>query len=232
MQDIIDIPGKATLSANDYAAKYGISRRTVSRYIKQGKLEAPRLSGRTYIIDLEPADRPIRAESAKRPDAQGAGSGQIVRQPDDNLFKLSQLSAKSKAGHRWHYLAIVLILAAVIATPTSVWIYSSSKNTADALAISLETATTISADLVTATTNIKQLQDDLFESVANANERAAEAAMESSYKAVNQSLQEALANTRQKLADERKRTANLEATLNNLTDLYSRTAAPRIPRDP
>jgi hypothetical protein len=238
MQDIIDIAGKTTLSADDYAAKHGISRRTVSRHIKQGKLEALKRSGRTYIVDLEPADTAIRTESAGRLDTQDADTGQAVRQADDDLLKLQQLLAKANAGHPWRHLAIVFILAASVAAPAGVWIYSSWKSSAEALVSRLESTTTISADLATATTTIKQLQDDLSQAMANANERALDAALESSYRAVNQSLREALATTRQKLADERKRTANLEATLNNLTDLYGRTAndpgtgVTRNPRDP
>jgi len=227
MQDIIDIAGKTTLRANDYAAKHGISRRTVSRHIKQGKLEALKRSGRTYIVDLEPVDTPIRTESARRLDTQDAESGQIVRQADDDLRELAPAPAKASAGYRWKYLAIVLVVAASVAVPASVWMYSSWKNSAEALASSLERTTTISAELVTATATIKQLQDGLSQAMANANERAVEAALESSYRAVNQSLREALATARQKLADERRRTANLEATLNNLTDLYRRTADER-----
>jgi hypothetical protein len=218
MPDIIDIPGQATLPANDYAEKYGISRRTVNRYIQAGKIEAVRRTGRTYIIDQSPTKTPIESEPVRRLDNQDAESSQIIKRPDDYPLKLDQLSAQVKSGYRWRHLAIGLIITVCIAAPALVWLYLIWQDTADALTISQDTTTKITADMANATTTIKQLRDDLLKSLATANALAAEAATAKSYKEVNKSLQE-------NLDAERKRSEYFSATVSKLSLRLSQTAS-------
>lgn len=222
MPDIIDIPGQPTLTADDYAGKYGISRRTVSRYIKQGKLEAVRRTGRTYVIDQKPAETPIKTEPAKRLDNLASKPGQLAKKPDDYLFKLGQLSVQAKAGHRWQSLSIVLIVAAFIAVPAAVWMYSTWQDTADALAVSQETTTTVTADLDAATTTIEQLRADLFRAMTTTTQLTADA---TAAKTINQSLRETLADTRQQLTAERKRTDDLEVLLSDLSRVITESSS-------
>ena len=222
MQDVIDIPGQPTLTAHEYAEKYNISRRTVTRYIKQGKLEAVRRKGRTHVIDLEPSETPIETEHAKKLDSLDSESGQLVRQPDDYVFKLGQLSVQAKAGHRWQFLSIVLVVLLFLATPAAVWLYLTWQDTAGELAISQETTATITADLDTATATIGQLQTDLVNTRTTAAELKADV---NATKTINQNLQGTLADTRQQLDAERKRTNDLQAKMADLSMLFSQSTA-------
>ncbi len=222
MQDILDISEQSTLSANEYAEKYNISRRTVSRYIKQGKLEAVRRTGRTYVVDQKPLETPIKPEPVKQLDNADNWPEQLIRQPDNDAPEPSQLSMQAKTYHRWQSLSIALTVAASITTLATVWMYTTWQNTADALSTSQDTTTALTADLAAATKTITQLQANLFKTMTSATELTADAA---AAKTINQSLQETLADTKQQLTAEHQRNDDIEATLIDLSMVYTQLVA-------
>ena len=203
MQDIIDRPGQAQLTADEYADKYNISRRTVTRYINQGKLVAIKLKGRTHVTDTAPATTPIEPEPAKRLDNQDRESGQLARQPDDYLFRLGQLSVQAKAGHRWQLLAIVLFVLVFITAPAVVWLYMTWQDTAGELVITQAATTATTANLDDATATIDQLQAELVQAKTTAAELAATITAGDT---IRQNQLQTIQDLREKLADERKRT--------------------------
>jgi hypothetical protein len=267
MQAILGIPEQSTLTASDYAEKHNISRRTVSRHIKQGKLEAIKRGGRTYVIDqgiqeagvtLEPVkqmdsldtepmgrtcsidqetpDTLIEPEQAEQIDDADTEAEQLTWQAEDYAPKLGQRFMQAMASHGWQFLSIALIVAAVIMTPVIVRTHAARQNAEDALTASQDTTAKISADLTfsqdataklgadlaAASTTIKQLQADLFKTMTSATELTADA---SAAKTLNQGLQDALADARQQLIAERQRNDDIEATLIDLSIVYTQLIA-------
>jgi len=204
MPDIMDIPGQTTLHANEYAAKHGISRRTVTRYIQEGRIQAIRRKGRTFVVDQAPSETPIEPDTAARVSKPDTQPGQLARPTEDYLIKLGQLSIQAKTGHRWKILAIILILGAFVAAPVAAWLYFTWQDTADDLAISQQATADITADLSDATATIKQLQADVLTLTADA----------AAAKTIKQSLEEAL-------ATEQNRTTELQTQITELSILFS-----------
>jgi len=172
MKDLIDIPGRPELTANDYAEKYNISRRTVSRYIKQGKIDAVRRKGRTFIIDLEPKETPIEPEPADKLNNQDTESGQLAI-TSESYFRLGELTVKAKAGQRWKMLSCILLVLVFIATPAVVWLYLSWQDTAADLVSSQAATNAITADLDNTTNTIDQLEKEMAQAKTTAAELTA-----------------------------------------------------------
>jgi len=232
MQDIIDISGQPQLSATEYAEKHGVSRRTVSRYIQQGKLESVRRKGRTYVTDLEPTETPIRTESAKKLDNQDTQLGQLTRTPDDYMFKLGQLTVQAKSGHRWKSLSIVLVVLVFIAAPAITLLYITWQNTAAKLSTSQAAATAITADLATATTINDKMQKDLFQAKTTIAESSASIRAN---EVITQTHLDQLQDLRDQLKLERDRSskqASLLARIQENEALIEKLSAPKVTYPP
>lgn len=50
-ETILHAESELLLPIEEYAERHGISRRTVNRYVKSGRLESTKQRGRTIIID-------------------------------------------------------------------------------------------------------------------------------------------------------------------------------------
>lgn len=56
MSIIIDSPGKKLATARELAARYGVCRRTITNWVRSGRLHKIRLGRRCTRFDVEKAD--------------------------------------------------------------------------------------------------------------------------------------------------------------------------------
>ena len=209
MVETLDIRSDGALHANDWAVKYGVSRRTVTRYVQEGKIEAFRRKGRTYIVDRKPIETSIQPEQAERmaqQDIQSGQPGQLERPSEDFLLRMGQLSLQAKTGRKWQALAIGFIVVAFIGVTVSTWIYASLQATEASLVSAQETAATLTENLRAAGNNIETLQEGLIRAQATAT----------AAQTVSQSLKETL-------EAERQRYGELQLQVSGMTQLLLST---------
>jgi len=117
---------------DEYARKLGVSRRTVDRYARVGRIETKKHLGRTMVIDT-----PLRPESAHE---DGVGQEQmtdLAPLAHKDWFHFGQTLAQAKAKTKWQIacLTFVVLLVAVLlaASVGGVWLYMSLQTKADQL---------------------------------------------------------------------------------------------------
>ncbi len=107
------------LPIDEYAARHSVSRRTVNRYVKGGRLDATKQHGRTMIIDkpLKPSARDTRHVSANI-------DTQLVSFTQADWIRFGMLQARSKAKAIWQTYAIVLTVLFVALLMVSLWLFT------------------------------------------------------------------------------------------------------------
>ena len=116
---------------DDFARQQNISRRTIDRYIRIGKVNARKVKGKTFVVDS-----PIKPESRQSKNAQKMQS-EITQtvQPEEMITKIAQmtkmdwtqfgiLTARAKAKRIWQTVAIVSIVCLIAATVAAGWLFS------------------------------------------------------------------------------------------------------------
>jgi len=101
------------LPIDEYANRHDISRRTVDRYVKLGRLEATKKLGRTMIVD-----KPLKPFDQDKRQGKSAVDSQIVQFAYADLIRYGSLLTRSKAKTIWQIYAIVvsiLLFAFVLA---------------------------------------------------------------------------------------------------------------------
>jgi len=103
----------------EYASRESLSRRTVDRYVRFGRLEKVKQHGQTYILDkpLKPPPRDL-VMSDKVPDSQ------IVPFVQTDWIRLGYLQARSRAKTAWQIYAILLTVLFVCLLLASLWLFA------------------------------------------------------------------------------------------------------------
>ena len=103
----------------EYASRERLSRRTVDRYVRFGRLEKVKQHGQTYILDkpLKPPPRDL-VTSDKVPDSQ------IVSFVQTDWVRLGYLQARSRAKTAWQIYAILLTVLFVCLLLVSLWLFA------------------------------------------------------------------------------------------------------------
>ncbi len=130
-EDFQETPGPVVcdplIPANEYALKYGITRRTVDRYVRSGKVEKVRQGGRTLIVDKPPEKPETQSESSET-----VPSDLIVAPVRTDWLRLGYLEAQAKSRTAWQVLAIILlvlnIIILIVGTGAAVWFWQSNIN--------------------------------------------------------------------------------------------------------
>lgn len=103
----------------EYASRESLSRRTVDRYVRFGRLEKIKQHGQTYIVDkpLKPPPRDL-VKSDNVPDSQ------IVPFVQTDWIRLGYLQARSRAKTVWQIYAIFLSVLFVCLLLVSLWLFA------------------------------------------------------------------------------------------------------------
>lgn len=107
------------LPIDEYASRHGISRRTVNRYVKSGRLEATKQRGRTIIID-----KPLKPQSQDTQSVTPNTDSQIVPFSPTELIRYGMLQARSKSKTSWQVYAIVVTILCVAFMLASLWFFT------------------------------------------------------------------------------------------------------------
>jgi len=113
-ETVMHVEPELILPIDEYAARHGISRRTVSRYVKIGRLESAKQRGRTMIID-----KPLKPATQDTRQGQANIDSQIVQFAQADWIRYGSLLTKSKSKTLWQTYAIVvtfLLFAFVLAS--------------------------------------------------------------------------------------------------------------------
>ena len=107
------------LPIDEYATRHGISRRTVNRYVKSGRLDSTKNRGRTIIIDkpLKPATQDIQSV---KPNIDS----QLVQLTQADWIRFGMLQARSKSKAIWQAYAIVVTVLFVSLLLASLWLFT------------------------------------------------------------------------------------------------------------
>lgn len=107
------------LPIDEYATRHGISRRTVNRYVKSGRLDATKQHGRTIIID-----KPLKPQSQDTRHVKPNIDSQIVPFAQADWIRYGFLQARSKSKTIWQTYAIVLTVLFVALLMVSLWLFA------------------------------------------------------------------------------------------------------------
>lgn len=102
----------------EYAARHNISRRTVDRYVKCGRLETTKQHGRTMILD-----KPLKPQPSDTGQGRTDTDCQLVLSQTDWMH-LGYLKARSKSKTIWQTYAIVLTILFVSLLLASLWLFT------------------------------------------------------------------------------------------------------------
>lgn len=107
------------LPIDEYAARHDVSRRTVDRYVKSGRLDSTKSQGRTMIVDkpLKPSDQDT-GQSPKDMDVQ------IVPLARTDWIRVGYLQARAKSKTLWQTYAIALTVLFVALLLASLWLFT------------------------------------------------------------------------------------------------------------
>lgn len=107
------------LPIDEYAKRQGISRRTVSRYVKSGRLESAKQRGRTMIID-----KPLKPATQDTRQGQANIDSQIVQFAQADWIRYGSLLTKSKSKTILQTYAIVVTILCVALMLASLWLFT------------------------------------------------------------------------------------------------------------
>ena len=127
MPDVETIESETVLHAEpellvpieEYAALHNISRRTVDRYVKCGRIETTKKHGRTLILD-----KPLKSQPSDTRHDQTDMDCQIVPLSQTDWMQLGYLKARSKSKTIWQTYAIVLTVLFVALLLASLWLFT------------------------------------------------------------------------------------------------------------
>ncbi len=107
------------LPIDEYAARHGISRRTVNRYVKSGRLDSTKQRGRTIIID-----KPLKPSSHDSRHVKPNTDSQLVMFAQADWIRYGYLKARSKSKAIWQAYAIVVTILFFAFVLTSLWLFT------------------------------------------------------------------------------------------------------------
>lgn len=130
MQDTITEP---LLAIDDYARQEQVSRRTINRYVKVGRLQARKIKGRTFIVDMpiepaivQPASAPETQDRTDRT-VQVPGTSHLAIPVKNDWIAFGAAQAYAKSRHKWQVaffvVAVLLIIVLVVGAGAGVWFY-------------------------------------------------------------------------------------------------------------
>jgi len=103
----------------EYAALHNISRRTVDRYVRSGRLEKIRQHGQTYILD-----KPLKPQVQKTGQDRNVPDSQIVPLSQTDWMRLGYLNARAKSKTLCQVYAIVLTALFVALLLANLWLFT------------------------------------------------------------------------------------------------------------
>ncbi len=137
----------------DYAERFGVSRRTVERYAKVGRIEIKKQLGRIYVVDNPPKPAPPSTESVRLDEMSG-----LTPLVQKNWFDFGMAQAQGKAKTKWQIaclaFAVLLVAAVITGSAGGVWLWKDGVAKADAL-------TAVRRQLTDAAEQINALQGQL-----------------------------------------------------------------------
>ncbi|MBA7482722.1 hypothetical protein ES707_18216 [subsurface metagenome] len=107
------------LPIDEYAARHGISRRTVNRYVKSGRLDSSKNHGRTMIVD-----KPLKPQSQDSRHVKPNIDSQLAPLSQTDWVRYGFLQARSKSKAIWQTYAIVLTVLFVALLLASLWLFA------------------------------------------------------------------------------------------------------------
>lgn len=107
------------IPADEYASRHGVSRRTVNRYVKSGRLDSTKQHGRTMIID-----KPLKPQSQDTRHVKPNIDSQLVPFAQADWIRYGFLQARSKSKTLWQAYAIVLTVLFVALLMASLWLFT------------------------------------------------------------------------------------------------------------
>lgn len=103
----------------EYASSQDLSRRTIDRYVRIGRLEKIKQHGQTYILD-----KPLKPQVQQTVKSDNVPDSQIVPLAQTNWIRLGYLQARSKSKTLWQTYAIVLTVLFVALLLVSLWLFT------------------------------------------------------------------------------------------------------------
>ncbi|MBA7523809.1 hypothetical protein ES705_15943 [subsurface metagenome] len=107
------------LPIEEYATRQGISRRTVNRYVKSGRLDSTKSHGRTMIID-----KPLKPPSQDTRHVKPNIDSQLAPLSQTDWVRYGFLQARSKSKTIWQTYAIVVTVLLVALLMVSLWLFT------------------------------------------------------------------------------------------------------------
>lgn len=103
----------------EYASRQGLSRRTIDRYARTGRLEKIRQHGQTYILD-----KPLKPQVQQTVMSDKVPDSQIVPLAQTDWIRLGFLQARAKSKTIWQTYAISLTVLFVALLLASLWLFT------------------------------------------------------------------------------------------------------------
>lgn len=114
----------------DYAQKLGVSRRTVDRYARVGRIETKKHLGRTMVIDKPYKPAPFLAD-AVRPEQ----TTELAPLVQNDWLNFGQALSQAKAKTKWQVacltFAVLFVAVTLVASVGGVWLHMSLQTKAD-----------------------------------------------------------------------------------------------------
>ena len=104
---------------DEYADRESISRRTVDRYCRIGRLEKVKQHGQSYIID-----KPLKSPPIETVRTENVPDSQIVQFAQADWIRYGFLQARSKSKTIWQTYAIALTVLFVALLLASLWLFT------------------------------------------------------------------------------------------------------------
>ena len=158
------------IPAAEYAVKYGITRRTVDRYARSGKVERLRQGGRTLIVDKAPV----------KPETQSDSSGTapvdlIVAPVRNDWIAFGAASAFAESRHHWQtafFVAVsLLIIILIVGSGAGVWFWQGGIGLQSSITDSQNQVSSLQGQLQRATQSIGESQTEHIETVGGLQKR-------------------------------------------------------------
>ena len=117
----VETPGQdneCLIPINEYGQRLGVSRRTLYRYAKVGRIKTKKHIGRTYVVD-----KPLKPAPVKTDIVRHDQTSELALPVEKDWFAFGMAKSQATARRKWQFACRTFVALFVVALIASVWLF-------------------------------------------------------------------------------------------------------------